>query len=245
MTDFLSRIAQSPGDESLRLVYADALEEQGQVTRGEYLRLEVQWCRVAHERERGWSTVLVRESTQFRIGSIKAIRELTGLGLKDSKDLSDAVMAGRPAVITRDRTRAEAEADALWHRQVEGVEVEVRLEGRERLPSEVVWERLLALSTQLDPQWLRSLNRLWAVTLLRAPDEAAGERLLAHALRTNGTCALTTGQVDSGLPRAPGRLRDGLTREVAEALVASEASGLLGLERSRCFFDWPVGVLLP
>lgn len=232
--DLLPRLLDAPDDDALRLVYADALEEGGEPEKGEYLRLECAWRRDGGVGPRDWSMVLVRESVS-RINSIKAIRELSGRGLKEAKDVSDAVMAGTPTAVTRERTRAQAEADAIWHRRVPGVVVEVQLEGRAPLESERQWERLLALSARLDGDWLRAVSRLWAVALSDHPEEEARELIAARVPREGYVAHQLTGA----------RLEEGLTREDAAAL-ASELNArwprLAQLQRSQCFFDWPAGL---
>jgi uncharacterized protein (TIGR02996 family) len=51
-TPFLTALAERPGDDTLRLVYADWLDEHGQPDRAAFLRLEVQLRRA--ERGPGW-----------------------------------------------------------------------------------------------------------------------------------------------------------------------------------------------
>lgn len=243
MTDFLARLDELPEDDDVRRVYADALEEQGAAAKSEYLRLELQWSALAHEQKKGWSTVLVRESVN-RINTIKAIRELTSLGLKEAKDISDAAWNGVPTVVTPNRTRAQAEAEATWLRRVTGVVVEVRLEGRSPLPSEELWERLLKLSSALEPEWLRAVGRLWELVLLRRAGEGARARI-DQVLGPASFLVRGLGRTSSALPSGQAVKRHGLQRPVVTRLVdelnATEP-GLAEMRRSACFFDWPVGL---
>jgi uncharacterized protein (TIGR02996 family) len=98
---FIEAIRNDPQDDEVRRVYADWLDERGD-PRGEYLRLEIQvyrgpqrlaelagtfdplWLRTVQRLYR-----LVFVSSPNKIGTIKLVREITGLGLKDSKDVVD------------------------------------------------------------------------------------------------------------------------------------------------------------
>jgi uncharacterized protein (TIGR02996 family) len=101
--EFLAAIRANPEDAEARSVYADFLDERGD-PRGEYLRLEQQAhvlpARLAElaatldrpwveKVSRGYELVLLDAGTQ-KIMCIKIVREITGLGLKDSKDIIDA-----------------------------------------------------------------------------------------------------------------------------------------------------------
>jgi uncharacterized protein (TIGR02996 family) len=105
----LAAIEQDPDDDATRLVYADWLEEQGDI-RGEYLRLEHQLrtipARLEELRARidpGWlgrvgarrRLVLVSYDLSQKIAVIRLIREITGMGLAEAKALSEAQ---RPAI---------------------------------------------------------------------------------------------------------------------------------------------------
>jgi uncharacterized protein (TIGR02996 family) len=50
---FLRRIKETPEDDLPRPVFADCLEENGQVERGEFLRLQCRWARL-RDGEPGW-----------------------------------------------------------------------------------------------------------------------------------------------------------------------------------------------
>jgi uncharacterized protein (TIGR02996 family) len=106
---FLRAIQERPHDDEVLLAYADWLEERGDV-RGEYLRLERQLAeiprRLAELRERidpAWlvavggrrKVVLVSYRAERKIEVIKLVREITGLGLKEAKDL---VETKRPTI---------------------------------------------------------------------------------------------------------------------------------------------------
>jgi uncharacterized protein (TIGR02996 family) len=127
---FLEHLASDPYDDVTRSVYADWLDEQGD-SRGEYLRLEMElaglgdddprqaemearcrslraglsseWLDLAGKRFAVW---LVSYPAGFKIAAIKVIRELTGIGLKEAKDLSEAL----PARVVGNRVRPAAEA---------------------------------------------------------------------------------------------------------------------------------------
>jgi uncharacterized protein (TIGR02996 family) len=116
MTDdearLLAALQADPEDDEARLVYADWLEERAD-PRGEYLRLEVQahrlpprlaelgrrlpaeWIASVGRRYR----VVLYGSTANKIGAIKVVREITGLGLKGAKDLVDAACSGTPKIL--------------------------------------------------------------------------------------------------------------------------------------------------
>jgi len=70
----------------------------------------------------GWRIVATSVGDS-EILAVKAIREVTGLGLKDAKDLADAL----PSVILSGISRGEAEAAADTLRKA-GMSVEVRPE---------------------------------------------------------------------------------------------------------------------
>ncbi|MFZ5445899.1 MAG: TIGR02996 domain-containing protein [Myxococcota bacterium] len=235
MDELLRRIREARDDDSLRAVYADQLEERGETSKAEYLRLELAWWPLRHERPRGWSLVLVRES-KTRIMSIRTIRELTQLGLKEVKDISDAVLAGVPSTAIRDRSRRELEADVRWFRHhVPDAAIELRLEGRAPLRSEELWERLCTLSGQLERPWLEALTRLTRLVFTRPLDEDARSLLEARL----------GAEVWASPGFGAGEWREGLERAQADAL-ASELNArwprLAEVQASRCFFDWPVGL---
>src|SRR5437762_1580159 len=107
---FLEAIRAAPDDDEVRRVYADWLDERGD-PRGEYLRLEIQLVRGParlaelaaaldpswlYKVQRRYRLVLV--SSAQKIATIKLIRELTGLGLKQAKDLVDQM----PKIIADD-----------------------------------------------------------------------------------------------------------------------------------------------
>lgn len=97
---FLAAIAANPNDAEARSVYADWLDERGD-PRGEYLRIEA----LLHEGppklralrdtiDPTWIASVTRhydvilfDGGPNKIAAIKLVREVTGLGLKDAKDL--------------------------------------------------------------------------------------------------------------------------------------------------------------
>ncbi len=118
--DFLQALQQGPQDDDLRLVYADWLEERGDI-RGEYLRLLIQLRRIPKRLEElqpkidpNWLMrlgclfrLLLRSyPPDYKIQTIKCVRELTGLGLKETKDLVEKPL---PQVIVEGLTREQAE----------------------------------------------------------------------------------------------------------------------------------------
>ncbi|MBA3541367.1 MAG: ribosomal protein L7/L12 [Deltaproteobacteria bacterium] len=118
----LAAIQQSPDDEDARAVYADWLEDRGDV-RGEYLRLEAQLHRIPARLTalsqlinaswieaiaRLYDVVLGNPGTS-KIMVIKLVREVTGFGLKEAKDVVDVVSTARPYIVQR---RLEREAAA-------------------------------------------------------------------------------------------------------------------------------------
>jgi large subunit ribosomal protein L7/L12 len=69
-------------------------------------------------------SVLLKEAGAKKIQVIKVVRELTGLGLKEAKDLVDAAVAGSPSTVKSAVTKDEAAAmKAKLEEQGAGVEV--------------------------------------------------------------------------------------------------------------------------
>jgi uncharacterized protein (TIGR02996 family) len=111
-TAFIDAIRKNPDDDEARAVYADWLEERGD-PRGEYLRLEIQMHRLPLRMVElsaaiapDWIEVVARrydvmldDSGVNKIMVIKSIRMVTGLGLKEAKDLCDAASPLTPARI--------------------------------------------------------------------------------------------------------------------------------------------------
>lgn len=75
----------------------------------------------AQEEEQTEFTVILKAAGAQKIQTIKAVREITGLGLKDAKDLVD----GAPKEVKADVSKAEAEeiAEKL---KAAGAEVEIK-----------------------------------------------------------------------------------------------------------------------
>jgi uncharacterized protein (TIGR02996 family) len=145
---FLLALAESPADDTTRLIYADWLDERGESARAGYLRLEVRlaqappkatacagleaglgdlmpdldprWLALAGKRH---ELVLLGYPPPQKINTIKMIREVTGLGLKEAKTLAEATA---PAVIYRGAARVVAERDAKRCRNA-GMTVAVRI----------------------------------------------------------------------------------------------------------------------
>ena len=70
--------------------------------------------------EQDWA-VVVTDTGQRPIAAIKAVREVTGLGLADAKDLVD----GKPAVVSTGLTEAQAR-DVAARLEAAGMTVELR-----------------------------------------------------------------------------------------------------------------------
>ena len=75
----------------------------------------------AQEEEQTEFTVVLKSFGEKKIQVIKAVREITGLGLKDAKDLVD----GAPKDVKADISKAEAEEIATKLKDA-GAEVEVK-----------------------------------------------------------------------------------------------------------------------
>ncbi len=109
---FLEAITRDPEDEGARTVYADWLEERGD-PRGEYLRLELQLQKIprrlaelAPAIDESWLEMIVRrfdvrlcEPGPNKIAAIKEVRAITGLGLKDAKDIIDRASTMQPQTV--------------------------------------------------------------------------------------------------------------------------------------------------
>jgi uncharacterized protein (TIGR02996 family) len=120
---FIEAIRKNPDDEEARAVYADWLDQRGD-PRGEYLRLESILVRAPTRMadliatiDPGWLESVSRKydvalgnTGSNKILVIKNIRELTGLGLKDSKDIVDKASDATPHVVRSGIDRLEAEA---------------------------------------------------------------------------------------------------------------------------------------
>lgn len=119
--ELLAAVTANPLDDEAREVYADWLEQRGD-PRGEYLRLEHQLHRIprrlaelAPNIDPKWidavanrfSVLLVRAGPN-KIELIKNVRQLTGLGLKDAKDLVESVRPYKPAIVCERVTYQEA-----------------------------------------------------------------------------------------------------------------------------------------
>ncbi|HTE52337.1 MAG TPA: 50S ribosomal protein L7/L12 [Kofleriaceae bacterium] len=66
-------------------------------------------------------TVMLKAAGSNKIGAIKAVREITGLGLKDAKDLVE----GAPKAVKEGVTKAEADEMATKLKDA-GAEVEIK-----------------------------------------------------------------------------------------------------------------------
>ena len=105
---FLAAIAANPNDAEARAVYADWLEERGD-PRGDYLRLEAllhdgpaRLLELTKQLAPSWLAAVTRRFDVVlvvpgpnKISVIKSVREVTGLGLKDAKDLVESPMPAK------------------------------------------------------------------------------------------------------------------------------------------------------
>jgi large subunit ribosomal protein L7/L12 len=116
-TDLLAAIAADPDDAQAREVYADWLDKRAD-PRGEYVRLEAHYhaiparlAQLAAMFDAAWLASVARrydvvlvDAGPNKIGAIKLVRELTGMGLKDAKD-SVVGVARSPQLIVADVDR--------------------------------------------------------------------------------------------------------------------------------------------
>jgi hypothetical protein len=104
--------------------------------------------------------LVLKESGANKINTIKAIRQLTGLGLKESKDLTDQA----PSVILADVTHAEATAGAKYFL---GVAATAVMKTNEPL---LVWTTLTSMD-ELSPQWNEHAKGLAKARLTQFADD--------------------------------------------------------------------------
>ncbi len=76
---------------------------------------------VAEKEEQTEFTVVLKAAGSTKIGAIKAVREITGLGLKDAKDLVE----GAPKPVKEGVSKAEADEMATKLKDA-GAEVEIK-----------------------------------------------------------------------------------------------------------------------
>lgn len=128
---FLATIAANPDDAEARSVYADWLDQQGDL-RGEYLRLEAlmhvvpaRLAQLSGVLDPAWLSAISRQcdvvmiqAGDLKINVIKVTREVTGLGLKDAKDLVEAAWPRTPQIIKAGLTYDEGRAVAAKFTEV-------------------------------------------------------------------------------------------------------------------------------
>lgn len=136
--NFLETLKQNPDDDTTRLVYADWLEEQDAKEHAEYLRLEAELHRMlprlaalTQSLDPGWLAAVSRKRklvmtacSQNIIQAIKLVRETNAFGLKEAKDLVDAVRMGRPQIVLDNVDPTLAESIARKFDQIATVIVE-------------------------------------------------------------------------------------------------------------------------
>ncbi|HEU0033015.1 MAG TPA: ribosomal protein L7/L12 [Kofleriaceae bacterium] len=210
----IASIRERPDDDEIRLVYADLLEQRGD-PRGEYLRLELELARIptrldelARQIDPAWLAQVQRRYTLYLtrvgsslIGTIKEVREVTGIGLKEAKDLVDAVRAGQRREIISGKTQAEAHTIAR------------RFAGLAEL--------------QVIPQLRRaSTLEVWLVEIDEGCHADAAEQVARTTGRTLADARALVLEVTGG---TPARLRGELDFETAET-IASAFVGIARLE---------------
>lgn len=247
VTDFLEAIRRNPDDDAARLVWADALEEEGD-PRAQYLRLEVTWRRIRAKDplyRNDWECVLLHCGAN-KIGCIKAIREITGLGLKDAKDLAEAA----PRRVQFGLTLREAMAEVQWFERVSpfkniGISPKAEVRRVEGVPTplEAAWLKLYAVSKELTLQhadWMRSINRLvslWVPQALAAEETAVLDKLVPESYLERMFLSRAW-----NAPAGAFALREGLERHDAEIALANlPPEAKAEIRPSNCFFDWPSG----
>jgi len=136
--EFLDAIQANRDDEASRLVYADWLEENNEIERAEFLRLEAQLERIQPRVEelRGrldkeWLAIVARTVDLVLIGArpnlintIKAVRTVTGWGLKEAKDFAELADT-RPVALQEGISRRDAEVHAKQFADIPGVRIEI------------------------------------------------------------------------------------------------------------------------
>jgi large subunit ribosomal protein L7/L12 len=125
----LAAIAADPEDAQAREVYADWLDKRAD-PRGEYVRLEAHYhaiparlAQLAAAFDPAWLIqlgrsydVLIVDAGPNKIGVIKVVREITSKGLKDAKDIVDAVPLRAQRIVTDvERDAAKRIAEAFKH----------------------------------------------------------------------------------------------------------------------------------
>lgn len=73
-----------------------------------------------------FQVILSSSPADKKIGVIKTVRELTGLGLKEAKEVVEAVEAGTPKVLKESAPKAEAEE---YRKKIEAAGAKVTLKG--------------------------------------------------------------------------------------------------------------------
>lgn len=125
---FLDAIAREPEDEAQRLVYADFLEDRGELARAEYVRSEAAWHRLSRRyaelraaADPAWLAALGRPRAVVLVSVgprvievIREVRRATGYGLAAAKELVDGVRAGTPRVVVEGVEPEEAARVAAY-----------------------------------------------------------------------------------------------------------------------------------
>lgn len=135
---YLEAIRANPDDDAARLAYAEFLDGRGD-PRGELVRIEVELTRLkprlAELRktlapewlatiERRVALVLVRIDSEKKVQTVAAVRDATGLGLRESVELVSAAQAGRPQIIRSGLEAGEAEKLARSFSGIADVRIE-------------------------------------------------------------------------------------------------------------------------
>ncbi|MEO8702039.1 MAG: ribosomal protein L7/L12 [Kofleriaceae bacterium] len=196
---FLESIVKNPDDDDARAVYADWLEQRGD-PRGEYLRLESQLNLIPPrlavlqaDIAPSWLDAVGRhydvELVAFganKINVIKTVRMVTGLGLKDAKDLVESADPMRPAKVVTDVARKAAEQIA---REFVGTGAEVQLVSHGRniaIVLEYRFDVVLVGGIDLGRDKLLAIKALRTVTELGLKDaKDIVERNARHVIAQN------------------------------------------------------------
>jgi uncharacterized protein (TIGR02996 family) len=179
----LAAVHADPDDYQARAIYADWLEERGD-PRGEYLRLDMQlvtlparlselvtqidpaWMHAVN----GRFCITITAVGPNKINAIKIVREVTGLGLKDAKDLVESVSATKPVILKNEIELDEARDIAAKCESTMAIRVTPRLPqsmplspagpGGYRRPYRVLLVGVsdrLAVIREIHTRWMRPL----------------------------------------------------------------------------------------
>ena len=150
----LDAVQADPEDTQAREIYADFLEGRGD-PRGEYLRLEMQLqtlpARVAALAQRvdpewihaigGRYQIAIVGCGPNKIAAIKAVREVTGVGLREALELVDLAAPERPSPLFEDIERAPARDIIAKLEPLMKLQIQPRLGASPPLPKQPAYRR--------------------------------------------------------------------------------------------------------